>query len=110
MSRNAVNHALRSQHPKNSPAPAGDLSPSSVGDHLRAEAQADRLRLQQLHFLLGLCLKRDLGLSLSFPAAEHAGVGCVRREVLVAGESRVGALGGNFTYGCRVSDFSFFFL
>lgn len=98
MSRNTINHTLRPQHPKNSPAPARDLGPSSVGDHLRAETQADRLRLQQLHLLFGLCLERDLGLPLSFPAAEHAGGGGVSREVLVAGEGCVGALGGDFTW------------
>lgn len=99
MTRHPIHNALGSQDPQHRPAPTGDLRPPGIRYHARAEAQTDGLRIQHLHLLLGLDLQRDLGLALRLPATEQRRVGRVRREVLVARQGGVGALGGDFACG-----------
>lgn len=100
MPRNTINHALRPQNAQHRPTSTRNLRPSSILDHTRTKTQADRLRLEQLQFILRLNLQSNLGLSFAFPAAQDGGVRGVREEVFVAGEGCVRALGGDFTY-CR---------
>ena len=74
-------------------AAARNLRAPRIVHDLRAEPQAHRLRLQQLHLVLTLHLQRDLGLALALPAAEEGlGGGQGVEERFVAGEGRVRAL------------------
>lgn len=67
-----VDFALRrGSDAQNRSRAAGDLRAAGVVDDLRAEAQADGLRLQHQHVLFAVDLERDLGLTQPLPALQH---------------------------------------
>mgnify|MGYP007098513917 CR=1 FL=1 len=107
MPRHRIHHTLGSQNPQHRATPTSNLRPSSIRNHPGAKSQTNRLSLHLLHLLLRLDLQRDLRLTLRFPSSQDAAVGRVRREVFVACECSVGALGGDFTCNIRTISMRF---
>lgn len=111
MSSDFVDNALGRRADTQHRQTAGvNLGSSSILDHLGRDAQAARLLHQLLDLVEALGLHGDLGLAEALPACEEpggvavgSGLAGLVGEGLVAGEGRVGALGGDFTWlwGCE---------
>ena len=75
MSRHLINNALRTQHTQHRATPTRNLRPARVLNDTRTQPKTDGLRLHQQHFVFGLTLQGDLGLSAALPALEDRAVG-----------------------------------
>jgi hypothetical protein len=96
VSRHAVNHTLGAQDSQHGLAATCDLSAPSILDNARAKPKANSLSLHDQQLLLRLDLQCDLGLATALPSLEDRRVGRVFKEVFVASEGSVAALGGDF--------------
>lgn len=101
--RNLIHHALRPRpHAQHGCTPTGNLRPPRIMDDLRAQSEAEGLRLQGLQFFFVLGLQNDFGLAHALPLFQDGveGGGEGGGEGAVAGEGCVGALGCDFACGC----------
>jgi hypothetical protein len=85
MPRNPIYHPLRRRpNAQNSITPTRNLCPSCIGNYLRHDPQAHRLRLQHFQIRFGLYLECHFRLPLPFPASQDRGVWVVTQEGFVA--------------------------
>lgn len=98
--RNPINHTPRPRpHPKHRRTPTRHLRPPRIPYNPRAQPHPHRLRPQLLQLLFGWHLHGDFRLPGRLPPTQQRGRGRVGKQVFVAGEGRVGALGGGFACG-----------